>query len=123
MAAAPRTIGSTYDLKSALSSCSKVGNQLQPYGAAAVQADHKAGVQSQRHLWLMLCLMQAVLFFWASWSAPCKHMQQVLEALAKQHGGIAYLQVRGTPSGPRLLANSWTEGNFGICILSSHLQG
>lgn len=81
------------------------------------------GVESQRHLWLMLCLMQAVLFFWASWSAPCKHMQQVLEALAKQHGGIACLQVRGTPSGPRLLANSWTEGSFGICILSSHLQG
>lgn len=37
--------------------------------------------------------MQAVLFFWASWSAPCKHMQQVLQALAKQHAGIAYLQV------------------------------
>jgi thiol-disulfide isomerase/thioredoxin len=37
--------------------------------------------------------MQAVLFFWASWSAPCKHMQQVLETLAKQHPSIAYLQV------------------------------
>lgn len=36
---------------------------------------------------------KAVLFFWASWSAPCKHMQQVLETLAKQHPSIAYLQV------------------------------
>jgi thiol-disulfide isomerase/thioredoxin len=44
-----------------------------------------------------VCLVQAVLFFWASWSAPCKHMQQVLEALAKQHGGMAYLQVRVPP--------------------------
>lgn len=41
-----------------------------------------------------MCWLQAVLFFWASWSAPCKHMQQVLETLAKQHQGITYLQVR-----------------------------
>ncbi|KAF6260884.1 thioredoxin-like protein [Scenedesmus sp. NREL 46B-D3] len=36
---------------------------------------------------------KAVAFFWASWSAPCKHMAQVLETLAKQHAGITYLKV------------------------------
>jgi thiol-disulfide isomerase/thioredoxin len=36
---------------------------------------------------------QAVLFFWASWSAPCKHMQQVLSALAQRHTGVKFLQV------------------------------
>jgi hypothetical protein len=35
-----------------------------------------------------------VLFFWASWSSPCKHMQAVLAALAQRHvgAGIAFLQ-------------------------------
>uniref|UniRef100_A0A383VCP1 Thioredoxin domain-containing protein n=1 Tax=Tetradesmus obliquus TaxID=3088 RepID=A0A383VCP1_TETOB len=37
--------------------------------------------------------VKAVAFFWASWSAPCKHMAQVLEALAQQHSGITYLKV------------------------------
>lgn len=42
-------------------------------------------------------IMQAVAFFWASWSAPCKHMAAVLEALAQQHPSIAFLKVASQP--------------------------
>lgn len=44
--------------------------------------------------------LQAVVFFWASWSAPCKHMRQVLGALAQQHGGaVAFLQASARAGG------------------------
>lgn len=56
------------------------------------QAD-TSGPQQQITSEQLYANLQAVLFFWASWSAPCKHMQQVLETLAKQHPSVAYLQV------------------------------
>ncbi|KAF8061416.1 glrx3 [Scenedesmus sp. PABB004] len=36
---------------------------------------------------------KAVLFFWASWSAPCGHMAGVVDALAAAHPGVAFLKV------------------------------
>lgn len=39
--------------------------------------------------------MQVVLHFWASWCEPCKHMDTVLAALAKDHPGVAFMRVRG----------------------------
>jgi thiol-disulfide isomerase/thioredoxin len=101
MAGALRTIASSDDLKLALSSCSKVSGQqsicVEASGSptAAIADGHTYEVADGR-----TCSVQAVLFFWASWSAPCKHMQQVLETLAKQHQGIAYLQVRMQLQGP-----------------------
>lgn len=73
----------------------------------------QAGQQTEAADHPKLCcvrIVQAVLFFWASWSAPCKHMQQVLEMLAKQHPSIAYLQVcHCTESDTQTAPTRWAQ--------------
>eukprot|EP00879_Flechtneria_rotunda_P018019 GHRR01018885.1.p1 GENE.GHRR01018885.1~~GHRR01018885.1.p1 ORF type:complete len:222 (+),score=104.10 GHRR01018885.1:124-789(+) len=36
---------------------------------------------------------KVVVFFWASWSAPCQHMKQVLETLAKHNADLLFIEV------------------------------
>jgi hypothetical protein len=72
----------------------------------------------------MVCL-QSVLFFWATWSAPCKHMQQVLEALAKQHQSLACLQVRfaaGHVHAAFCLISQRRSSNIGVAFLLRHVH-
>jgi thiol-disulfide isomerase/thioredoxin len=38
--------------------------------------------------------LQAVAFFWTSWSAPCKHMATVLGTLAQQNSNINFFKVQ-----------------------------
>jgi thiol-disulfide isomerase/thioredoxin len=59
-----------------------------------------------------IVLLQVAVFFWASWSQPCKQLQLVFEQLAKDTSSAQFLTVRDSR---RVLCDpyalDWSSGN------------
>jgi hypothetical protein len=67
-----------------------------PPAAAALRSPFRARSAHRR---FALLHTQAVAYFWADWSEPCKQMDAVVQELSKKHPAVAFLRVRGGGGG------------------------